>query len=112
MRPVSVNFQEVLEVASLEAAHSDELAETARMWLYELRIVIPRPRRLADWAREGIAGLQRGLITSGQRPTGASSRKHRNVGPEAGCCPSTFNVHAFGAEPLPFCMATPRPMHV
>ena len=41
----------VLAVAALEAAHPDDLADTARMWLYERRIVIPGPRRVADWAR-------------------------------------------------------------
>ena len=41
----------VLAVVALEAAHPDDLADTARMWLYERRIVIPGPRRVADWAR-------------------------------------------------------------
>ena len=41
----------VLAVVALEAAHPDDLADTARMWLYERPIVIPGPRRVADWAR-------------------------------------------------------------
>ena len=44
-------LQAVLAVAALEAAHPNDLADTARMWLYERRIVIPGPRRVADWAR-------------------------------------------------------------
>lgn len=44
-------LQTVLAVAAREAAHPDDLADTARMWLYERRIVIPGPRRVADWAR-------------------------------------------------------------
>ena len=43
--------QEVLAVAALEAAHPDDLADTAHMGLYERRIVIPGQRRVADWAR-------------------------------------------------------------
>ncbi len=45
-------LQKVLAVAALEAAHPDDLAETVRLWLYERRIVIPGPRRVADWARQ------------------------------------------------------------
>ena len=47
-------LQQVLAIAALEAAHPDDLAETARMWLYERRIVIPGPRRLSDWARQAF----------------------------------------------------------
>jgi TnpA family transposase len=47
-------LQKVLAVAALEAAHPDDLAETARVWLYERRIVIPGSRRLADLAREAF----------------------------------------------------------
>ena len=47
-------LQKVLAISALEAAHPDDLAETARMWLYERRIVIPGPRRLADLAREAF----------------------------------------------------------
>ncbi len=45
-------LQRVLAIPALEAAHPEDLAETARMWLFERRIVIPGPRRLADLARE------------------------------------------------------------
>ena len=45
-------LQKVLAISALESAHTDDLVETARMWLYERRIVIPGPRRLADLARE------------------------------------------------------------
>ena len=38
-------------VAALEAAHPNDLADTARMWLYERRIVIPGPRPVANLAR-------------------------------------------------------------
>ena len=44
-------LQAVLAVAALEAAHPNDLADTARMWLFERPIVIPGPRRVADWAR-------------------------------------------------------------
>jgi TnpA family transposase len=47
-------LQTVLAISALEAAHPDDLAETARTWLYERRIVIPGPRRLADLAREAF----------------------------------------------------------
>jgi hypothetical protein len=47
-------LQKVLAVAALEAAHPDDLAETVRLWLYERRIVIPGPRRVADWARQAF----------------------------------------------------------
>ncbi|EWS60879.1 Transposase, TnpA family [Methylibium sp. T29-B] len=47
-------LEQVLTIAALEAAHPDDLAETARLWLYDRRIVIPGPRRLADWARRAF----------------------------------------------------------
>jgi hypothetical protein len=37
-------LQQLLAVSALEAAHPDDLAETARTWLFERRILIPGPR--------------------------------------------------------------------
>ena len=52
------------QVAALEAAHPDDLAETARMWLYERRIVIPGPRRLADLAREAFDATEAAMAAT------------------------------------------------
>ena len=57
-------LQRVLAVAALETAHPDDLAETARMWLYERRIVIPGPRRCAGWAREAFDATEAAMATT------------------------------------------------
>ena len=57
-------LQQVLAIAALEAAHPDDLAETARMWLYERRIVIPGPRRLADWARQAFDATETAMAAT------------------------------------------------
>lgn len=57
-------LQHVLAVAALEAAHPDDLAETARMWLYERRIVIPGPRRLVDWARQAFDATEAAMAAT------------------------------------------------
>ena len=57
-------LQQVLAIAALEAAHPDDLAETARMWLYERRIVIPGPRRLADWARQAFDATEAAMAAT------------------------------------------------
>lgn len=54
----------VLALAALEAAHPDDLAETAQMWLYERRIVIPGSRRLADWARQAFDATEEAMATT------------------------------------------------
>ena len=62
--PQVEQLQQVLAVAALEAAHPDDLAETARMWLYERRIVIPGPRRLADWARQAFDATEAAMAAT------------------------------------------------
>ena len=57
-------LQKVLAISALEAAHPDDLAETARMWLYERRIVIPGPRRLADLAREAFDATETAMAAT------------------------------------------------
>ena len=57
-------LQKVLAISALEAAHPDDLAETARMWLYERRIVIPGPRRLADLAREAFDATEASMAAT------------------------------------------------
>ena len=47
-------LSQVLAVAALEAAHPDDLCETARLWLYERRVAIPGSRRVAGWARDAF----------------------------------------------------------
>ncbi len=47
--------QKVLAISALDGS-SDNLAETARIWLYKLCIVIPGPRRLAGLAHEALNG--------------------------------------------------------
>ena len=47
-------LQKVLAISALEAAHPDDLAETARMWLYERRIVIPGQRPLGRLCARGL----------------------------------------------------------
>jgi hypothetical protein len=59
-----VELRQLLSVAALEAAHPDDLAETARMWLYERRIVIPGPRRLADLAREAFDATEASMAST------------------------------------------------
>jgi hypothetical protein len=46
--------RQVLAVAAREATHPDDLVRTAQNWLYEHQVVIPGPRRLADWANEAF----------------------------------------------------------
>lgn len=57
-------LQKVLAISALEAAHPDDLAETARMWLHERRIVIPGPRRLADLAREAFDATEAAMAAT------------------------------------------------
>ncbi len=57
-------LQKVLAISALEAAHPDDLAETARMWLYERRIVIPGSRRLADLAREAFDATEAAMAAT------------------------------------------------
>lgn len=57
-------LQKVLAISALEAAHPDDLAETARMWLYERRIVIPGPHRLADFAREAFDATEASMAAT------------------------------------------------
>jgi TnpA family transposase len=57
-------LQKVLAVSALEAAHPDDLAEAARMWLYERSIVIPGPRRLADLAREAFDATEAAMAAT------------------------------------------------
>ena len=57
-------LQKVLVISALEAAHPDDLAETARMWLYERRIVSPGPRRLADLAREAFDATEAAMAAT------------------------------------------------
>lgn len=51
-------LEQLLTIAALEAAHPDDLTETARLWLYDRRVVIPGPRRLLDWARKAFDGTE------------------------------------------------------
>lgn len=57
-------LQKVLAISALEAAHPDDLADTARMWLHERRIVIPGPRRLADFAREAFDATEAAMAAA------------------------------------------------
>lgn len=57
-------LQKVLAISALEATHPDNLAEAARMWLYERRIVIPGPRRLADLAREAFDATEAAMAAT------------------------------------------------
>ncbi|NML17305.1 Tn3 family transposase [Azohydromonas caseinilytica] len=45
----------MLEVQAQAAAHTDDLVQAARQWLFGQRIVIPSSRRLLDWARDAFA---------------------------------------------------------
>jgi TnpA family transposase len=57
-------LQKVLAISALESAHTDDLVETARMWLFERRIVIPGPRRLADLAREAFDATEAAMAAT------------------------------------------------
>ena len=55
---------QVLAVAALEAAHPDDLCETARLWLYERRVVIPGSRRVAGWARGAFDSIEAAMAAT------------------------------------------------
>ena len=57
-------LSQVLTVASLEAAHPDDLCETARLWLYERRVVIPGSRRVAGWARAAFDSTEAAMAAT------------------------------------------------
>ena len=57
-------LQRVLAISALEAAHPDDLTETARMGWYERRIVIPGPRRLADLARAAFDATEAAMAAT------------------------------------------------
>lgn len=57
-------LRQVLSVAAREAAHPDDLSQTARLWLYERRIVIPGPRRVAEWARQAFDATEAAMAAA------------------------------------------------
>ncbi|MEJ8852337.1 Tn3 family transposase [Variovorax rhizosphaerae] len=57
-------LEQVLAVAALEAAHPDDLGESARMWLYDRRIIIPGPRRVADLARKAFEATEAAMAAT------------------------------------------------
>jgi len=60
----TVELQELLAVASDQAAHLNDLIGTARIWLYERRILIPGFRRLADWARDAFSVAESRMLAT------------------------------------------------
>jgi hypothetical protein len=69
----TIALREVLAVGSDQAAHLEELIEMARAWLYEQRILIPGPRRLADWAREAFAAAESKMLAAVRTAIGATA---------------------------------------
>lgn len=69
----TVELQELLAVASDQAAHLDDLIGTARTWLYERRILIPGFRRLADWARDAFAVAESRMLAAIWTAVGAAA---------------------------------------
>src|SRR5450755_2631314 len=57
-------LSQVLTVAALEAAHPDDLCETARLWLFERRVVIPGSRRVASWARDAFNSTEASMAVT------------------------------------------------
>lgn len=57
-------IEQVLAVAALEAAHPGDLVRTARIWLYGRRIIIPGPRRTADWARKAFDATEAAMAAT------------------------------------------------
>jgi hypothetical protein len=47
-----------LEVQAQDAAHTDDLVQAARHWLFTRRILIPSNRRLLDWVRDAFAKIE------------------------------------------------------
>ena len=78
-------LQKVLAISALEAAHPDDLAETARMWLYERRIVIPA----APLGRLGARGLRRHRGDHGSHHRGRHRQGRRPQGHRLVLCATT-----------------------
>jgi hypothetical protein len=51
-----------LEVQAQDAAHTDDLVQAARHWLFTRRILIPSIRRLLDWARDAFAKIEAQIV--------------------------------------------------
>jgi hypothetical protein len=51
-----------LEVQAQDAAHTDDLVQVARHWLFARRILIPSNRRLLDWARDAFAKIEAQIV--------------------------------------------------
>jgi hypothetical protein len=51
-----------LEVQAQDAAHTDDLVQLARHWLFTRRILIPSNRRLLDWARDAFAKIEAQIV--------------------------------------------------
>ncbi|MEO7056911.1 MAG: Tn3 family transposase [Caldimonas sp.] len=66
-------LEQVLTVAALEAAHPDDLADTARLWLYDRRVVIPGPRRLADWSRKAFDATEAAMAATIEAAVGKAA---------------------------------------
>lgn len=74
-------LEQVLTIAALEAAHPDDLAETARQWLYDRRVVIPGPRRLADWSRKAFDAIEAAMAAMIEAAVGKAALRKVIDGP-------------------------------
>ncbi|MBS0454250.1 MAG: Tn3 family transposase [Proteobacteria bacterium] len=53
---------DTLRVQAEESSHPDDLAQSARQWLFARRILIPGGRRLQDWARDSFAAVEARIL--------------------------------------------------
>jgi TnpA family transposase len=53
---------DTLRVQAEESSHPDDLAQSARQWLFTRRILIPGARRLQDWARDSFAAVETQIL--------------------------------------------------
>ncbi len=56
------SLMSALEVQAQDAAHTDDLVQAARHWLFTRRILIPSTRRLLDWARDAFAKIEAQIV--------------------------------------------------
>ncbi|MDZ5454945.1 Tn3 family transposase [Azohydromonas lata] len=51
-----------LKLQAQEAAHTDDLIEAAKQWLFSRQVLIPSPYRLLDWARVAFAEVEAQVV--------------------------------------------------
>jgi TnpA family transposase len=64
-----------LGLQAQEAAHTDDLIEAAKQWLFAHQILIPSPYRLLDWARAAFADVEAQVVACVAKVVPAAAAK-------------------------------------